>query len=229
MKTEDKFWFKWMLNYSFGELIGIGIAATIGRFLFIGFSSKVSSSGGTSFLTLIILLIAGIVEGFITGYIQWKSLSKVVLHIKAKTWIITTTIATIISWLLILPPSVMFISILSKISAINTYYSVLYIGLAGIAFGGLIGIMQFFIIKKHYNRPLVWIFANVVGWIISFLIVYKSLLLFKDSTSFVYNLMLIIGSCILSGLLQGIVAGTALHFLMSVRKGDEIKIDVNLQ
>jgi hypothetical protein len=213
MEADQKFWYRWMFNYSIGELLGIGAAAAIGRFLFVGFSH---SSSQTPALTFTILIMAGAVEGFIIGYIQWKSLSKLVSRFKPFVWILTTTLSTIAGWLLILPPAVMFISFLSKLYLIDNSYSIFYTALVGMAFGGLIGIPQFFIIKRFYKNALTWIFANVMGWTASFLIIYTALSMFAASSP-IYNLSLIVISCILSGLVQSIVTGTALHFLMPVR------------
>ncbi len=217
MGTDQKFWYKWMLNYSFGELLAIGIATIIGRFLFTGTSNTVL----TPFTTFVILIIAGTTEGFIIGYIQWKSLSKVLLHFKAIPWIATTTLSAIAGWLLILPPALMLISFLSKFSLISDYYSILYTALLGMSFGGLIGIPQFFLIKKFYRNALVWILVNVFGWMFSFLIIYLAMSMLVDAASFIYNLALIIIACVLSGLIQGVVTGTSLHFLMSVKKEHE--------
>lgn len=213
MKASQKFWYRWMLNYSFGELLGIGAAATIGRLLFVNFSN-VSS---TSAMAFIILVVAGVAEGLIIGYIQWKSLSKLVLHFRPGLWVMVTILSALTGWLLILPPAVMFISFLSKLALISDYYSVFYSTLAGVAFGGLIGIPQFFIIRKFYKNAAIWIFANTIGWAFSFLVIYSALSLLSNTTSFVYNLFVIVGACILSGLAQGIVTGTSLHFLMSVK------------
>ncbi len=63
-----------MLNYYFGELIGIGAAAIIARFLFLNFPS--TSSNSQSVLTMILLLIAGTAEGLIIGYIQLRSIQQ---------------------------------------------------------------------------------------------------------------------------------------------------------
>ena len=221
MKIADKFWYRWMLNYSFGELLGIGAAATIGRFLFIGFTNTTSSPASTSFLTFIILVIAGAAEGCIIGYVQWKSLSKMILHFKPALWIFVTTFFTIAGWLLVLPPAVLFISILSKIALINNYYSLLYTALVGVAFGGLIGIPQFFIVRKFYKNAVMWILANALGWALSFLIIYSAMTLITSMNSYFYNLALVIISCVLSGLVQGVVTGTSLHFLMSIRTDHE--------
>jgi hypothetical protein len=216
MSSEQKFWYKWMLNYSFGEVLGIGAAAIIGRFLFIEFSG--TSSASSSNLALAILIMAGAAEGLIIGSIQWKSLSKLALHFKALPWIIVTTVSTIAGWIVVLPPAVVFISFLSKISLMNNYYSIISTILVGMAFGGLIGIPQFFIIRNFYKNASIWILANTVGWTLSFLIIYFTLFLFSANGSFIYGLFLVVSACVLSGLIQGIVTGTSLHFLMITRR-----------
>ena len=214
--TDRKFWVKWMLKYSFGELMAIGAAATLGRFLFMDFSKH--SPLNTSVITFIILVSAGALEGLIIGFVQWKSLSKVIRHFKLAPWMAVTTISAIAGWLLILPPAVMFISFLSKFSMITNYYSIIYTVVVGMSFGGLIGIPQFFIIKKYCTKSLVWIFANAIGWTFSFLIIYTAMLMFNYTTSLLYNLFLIMMSCMLSGLVQGFITGTSLHFIMSVKE-----------
>jgi hypothetical protein len=216
LKTQDKFWYKWMLNYSLGELLGIGAAAIVGRLLFIQFSN--ASETSSSVLTAVILIMAGAAEGLIIGFIQWKSLSKLVRHFKPVPWIVTTMFCTIAGWLLVLPPAVLFISFLTKMFLINNYYSAFYTMLVGMAFGGLVGIPQFFIIKRFYFNAIIWVFANILGWMFSFLIIYFTLSLFGNDPSFGYSLFLISGACVLSGLIQGIVTGTSLHFAMIIRK-----------
>lgn len=223
-KNENPFWRKWIINYSLGELIGIGIAASIGRLLFFTFPEN--STISQSALTVIILIIAGMAEGFILGYIQWKSLLKIIPGFTPVLWIFVTTFSALAGWLFILPPGVMFIAFLSKISLISTYSSYLYTMLVGTVFGGLIGIPQFFIIRKYFKNGAVWIISNTISWMFSFLIVYSALLLFHYTSSPVQNFLLIALACILSGLIQGFVTGTSLHFLMSIRKKKEEPLKV---
>lgn len=217
-KPEKSFWRTWIVNYSFGELVGIGIAASIGRFLFFTFPE--SSAISQSALTVIILTIAGIAEGVILGYIQWKALLKIVPDFTPTLWIFVTTFSALAGWLFILPPGVMFIAFLSKISLISTYSSYVYTMIVGAAFGGLIGFPQFFIVRKYFRNAAVWIVSNTLGWMLSFLIVYSALLLFNYTTTVVQNFLLIALACVLSGLTQGLITGTSLHFLMSIRRLD---------
>lgn len=113
-----------------------------------------------------------------------------------------------------LPPSVVFISFLSSLNLINNYYSILYAGLAGLAFGGIISITQFFVIRKFYRNAEAWIIANALGWMLSFMVIYIALSVFPYTKSFIYNVLIIITSCIVSGIIQGIIAGTFLQLFM---------------
>ncbi len=222
MNREQKFWNRWMLIYSFGEILGIGAAATIGRFLFIGFSS--TSIAQSSALFFFILVMSGAAEGIIIGYVQWKSLSKLLVNFHPVIWIITTSLAAITGWLLILPPSVVFISFFSTLKLINAYYSLLYAAFAGMAFGGIIGITQYFIIKQFYNKAYVWIMANALGWMHSFITIYLALLLLSHFTSIILNFIIIFLSSSLSGLIQGILTGSALHFSMRIKGTHKIEL-----
>jgi uncharacterized membrane protein len=124
MKIYKKFWFQWVMNYSIGELMGIAAAAAIGRIMFMNLSND--NGDYTSLFPFTILLIAGAAEGFIIGYTQWKSISLLVTNFKPVAWILTTTIAVIVGWLSILPPSVVFIAFLSSFDLIGDYHSMLY-------------------------------------------------------------------------------------------------------
>ncbi|MFD0997764.1 hypothetical protein ACFQ21_00535 [Ohtaekwangia kribbensis] len=222
MKIYKKFWFQWVMNYSIGELMGIAAAAAIGRIMFMNLSND--NGDYTSLFPFTILLIAGAAEGFIIGYTQWKSISLLVTNFKPVAWILTTTIAVIVGWLSILPPSVVFIAFLSSFDLIGDYHSMLYTGLAGLAFGGIISTPQFFIIRKHYRHAETWIMANAIGWMLSFMVLYAALSVFTHTTSFIFNVLVIILSCIVSGAIQGIITGTFLHLVM-VTKTDAGKMN----
>ncbi|MEO7989357.1 MAG: hypothetical protein ABI663_07440 [Chryseolinea sp.] len=212
MKNEEKFWYRWMLNYSFGELLGIGAAAIIARFLFVEYSQLPHES---SILTAIVLIIAGASEGLIIGYVQWKSLSKLIQNFKPGPWITVTTLTSIAGWILILPPAVLIIFFFARVSSQSAYTSILYTLSTGAAFGGIIGISQFFLIRKYFNNATVWIFATASCWALSFLILYVTLSFFSTS---LINIILIASACVLSGLVQGSVTAICVHFLMDIKK-----------
>jgi len=212
MKKEERFWRRWILSYSLGELFGIGAAAIIARSLYMGYSQI--DEGQSPLLSALVLIMAGTSEGLIIGYIQWKSLTRVIKDLKPAPWIITTTLTSILGWFVILPPAVLLIFFFARLATHDQYTSILSALLAGTAFGGLIGIAQFFIIRKFATNAVIWIFANAVSWSLSFLILYFALLSFSGS---VIDTLRIALACMSSGLVQGIVTGVSLHFLMGLK------------
>lgn len=212
MRNDEKFWSRWIFHYSIGELVGIGIAAIIARLLYIGYSEI--DDGQSPTLNTFVLVVAGTLEGLIMGYVQWRSLSRVIGSLKPAPWIITTTLSSAIGWLLIFPPAVLIIFFFARLSAHTQYTSVLYTLLAGLTFGGLIGICQFFIIRNYFNNAIIWFFANAISWALSFLILYFAL---SFVGAVLINTVVIILACLASGLAQGMVTGTSLYFLMRVK------------
>jgi len=219
MRREEKFWYQWIAFYSIGEMLGIGTAAMVARFLLIEYSQSTYTS--STVLTALVLILAGTIEGLIIGYVQWKSLSKLVTDFTPTRWITITTLASISGWLFILPPAVIVIFFFSQHFWLGNPHSILFTIITGLAFGGLIGMAQYSIIKKFFNRALTWVLATAIGWSLSFVFVYTALSLFSSP---LYNIMLIAVACILSGLTQGLVNSTAVHLILRIKKEYERSI-----
>lgn len=210
-----QFWIKWILNYSVGELLAIGVATTVGRLVFVELSDEIADS--PTFVTPLVLIAIGLVEGWVIGYLQWRSLSRLVINFQSAAWVYTTMIATTVGWVLIIPPTILLVAFFVDFGLATKYYSVLYAALAGGSFGSIIGIGQYFILRRFYNNGLVWVFSNAAGWTLSFLVVFFCLSFLDRANGFLYNVSLLSLACVVSGLSQGLIIGTALHFLMSVR------------
>jgi hypothetical protein len=213
MQKDRKAWHHWMRNYSLGDLVAMGGVASIGRFLLMNYSQKtlLHSEPGISWLTLIVV---GALEGILIGFIEWKSLSGLI-NLKSGSWIAVTVLATAIGWLFILSPAIVYISVLSRFSEINRTYFAIYTGIAGMSFGTLVGIPQYLILKKFYKNSVMWILANALAWMLSFVIIYSALAMFTHSA--ILNVLLTGFACAASGLLQGTITGLCLHFSMTLR------------
>jgi hypothetical protein len=101
---------------------------------------------------------------------------------------------------------------------INKYYSVLYSLLAGAGFGGIVGFAQYLILRRFYNNAIVWFIANSLSWMFSFFAIYFSVSMLSGQHTLFFNVSVMIIACICSGLIQGLITGSSLHFLMSAKK-----------
>jgi hypothetical protein len=215
MDTKNKFWFKWVVNYSLKELLAVGVATTIGRLLYVEFSEAINR--GPDFVVPLVLTVTGIAEGLSLGYLQWRSLSRLVTNFRKTPWILVTTIMMTIGWVVVIPPSMLLIAFFIDFHLADKYYSILYTLVAGVAFGGICGFGQFFVLKRYYSNAIIWLFSNAFSWMLSFLIVYVCLVFLGGSTGFLSNVFLLILASGCSGLVQGLITGFTLHYLMSVR------------
>jgi hypothetical protein len=215
--SDNKFWWKWILNYSLGELLVIGIATTIGRLVMVELSDMMSQS--PSYVTPVLVIVIGAIEGLTIGFLQWRSMKLLLSDLKANIWILITVAATTLGWFLVIPPTIFLIAFFVDFGLANEYYSFIYSLLAGAAFGGIIGFAQFFVLKKFYRHAFNWVLSNIVGWMFSFFIVYAGIATISGTHSVAYNSGVIVLACVLSGLGQGLITGISLHYLMSVRKG----------
>ena len=213
---KDSFWSQWMLRYTFGELLGIGSAAVICRLLLVEFSDVIIDY--PSYVTSFVLAMSGLAEGWIIGYLQWRSLSKLVANLGKRVWVLITMISMITGWLLIIPPAIFFISFFIDFSMEGRFYTFVSTAIMGLSFGGIVSAGQYFVLKKFYNNSLVWIPANVIGWMVSFLVVYLTLALMKHTHNPLVNILLMIMACIVSGIIQGVLSGLSLRLIMSSRK-----------
>jgi hypothetical protein len=216
MKPDRIFWLRWIVNYSLGELLAIGLATLIGRLLLIELSDQLAHAPGL--ITPLMLAVIGLAEGWMIGYVQWRSLSRLVVNFKRRLWIVVTMAVMVVGWLIIVPPAIFFISLFIDFHLTAHYYSILYTALAGLCFGSVIGTGQFFVIRRFYKNSMMWVAANSVSWMLSFLLVFFCLSLLEHSGNVFYNLTLIIMACAGSGFVQGALTGAVLHFLMPVQE-----------
>lgn len=212
----DRFWRKWILTYSLSELFVIGVATAFGRLILVELSDFISGLPAPVVWSFLILV--GVAEGLTIGYLQWRSLSKLVADFGLGSWIAITVVAFTLAWAVIMPPSIFLIAFFTDFALVNRYYSTLYSMLSGMAFGAIISIGQFLVLKRFFNHAFVWVFSNTVSWMVSFLVISYSVSALLATHSFSYNLTVMILACIFSGLMQGVITGSGLHFLMSVKK-----------
>ncbi len=214
--SENKFWLKWILNYSLGELLVIGIATTIGRLILVEFADFMSQSPW--FVTPLFMILIGMIEGLTIGYLQWRSIRKLAGDLRLRSWLLATVASTTFGWILIFRPTIFLVAFFVDFGFDNKYYSFLYTLLAGATFGGIVGFAQYFILRRFYENAFAWAFSNVVGWMLSFLTIYLSISFIRSAHSLIYSVGVIVLACVCSGLVQGLTTGTSLHYFMSIRK-----------
>jgi len=199
------YWLKWTIACGIGEFLGIGVAAGI-WFLHFRFLGEPESPGG-KVLLLGIMVLAGIIEGSITGCFQWEVLRKRFTRLRTGNWLLFTALGAAAAWLLGMMPSLFFIpeSVASSEPGAEPsgwLFAVLALS-SGAVLGALFGAFQWIELRRHTTGSGKWIPANLLGWMAGLAIIYLGASMTPEGA----GLALIVVTGAASGLLSGLSVG----------------------
>lgn len=203
--SNKEYWLRWTIACGIGEFLGIGVAAGVAvlHFRFLGEPQTISQR----ILVIVVMILAGIIEGLITGSFQWVVLKRRFLNMKAKNWLAFTALGAATAWFLGMIPSVFFAPDASASPSTNVDFSMLQIvllaALIGIVLGALFGFFQWVELKKHASKASRWIPANSLGWAVGLAIIFLGASMPSVDTSLA--IVILIGT--VSGLLAGLAVG----------------------
>ena len=203
--SNKKYWLNWTIACGIGEFLGIGVAAGIAflHFKFLGEPQTI----GQRILVIAVMMLAGIIEGLVTGSFQWSVLKKRFVNMKAKNWLFFTALGAATAWLLGMIPSIFFAPEPSTSSSAIVEFSnvqiALLAALSGVVLGALFGVFQWVELKKHTPDAGRWILANSLGWTVGLVIIYLG----ASTPSVDTSLAVIILIATIAGLLAGLSVG----------------------
>ena len=210
------FWKKFTLYCGIGEMLGLILAAAIGYFTLIGIKAPPGWSVQLEVLGLMAL--AGIFEGSLLGYFQWKALAGKLPELPAFKWIAATALLTILGWtfctlgfLMYYPEGPVIPFIFSEFSLFDHPFLFLLEGVVAGVFAGLgIGLFQWVVLRRHLEKAGRWIWANILGWGLGLnFILVATYLPFSGLHLWAILLMGAAG-----GLLAGLTAGLVISLIM---------------
>lgn len=203
--SNKRYWLNWTIACGMGEFLGIGVAAGI-AFLHIHFLGEPQTIG-QRLLVIVVMVLAGIIEGLVVGSFQWSVLRRKFANLKVPNWLIVTALGAATAWLLGMLPSTFFAPEPSTASSESLEFSgaqfALLAVLSGIVLGALFGAFQWVELRKHTAKASRWILANLFGWTVGLTIIYLGASAPLVETGLVA--VIIIGT--ISGLLAGLSVG----------------------
>lgn len=206
-KRSSNLWLKWTLYCGLGEFLGITTAAII------AVTINTNVGDPNTFIKLITVfaavIMSGIFEGAITGFLQAKILSKV-FSINIKRWITLTASVAVIGWLAGTIPSTVITSTqnLNDSAQPTLFQMLIYAALLGLVAGTAFGFAQWFELKHHVQKASRWIVANAIAWAIAMIIIFTAATLPDINTPIPIIILL---GCI-CGLLAGLILGAITGF-----------------
>lgn len=208
--NRNKFLIQWVLYSSFGVLLGFGFAALSGFFIATVLGYEDLMLYQSPWLPVLIMVVAGFVEGCILGIIQAVPLLKAFPLVSKLNWTILTGTGGAIAWGIgtLAGPvisekyftSISFVSVLVAISML-------------VVLAGILGIAQWIELKKHFADSWKWIVYTIIGWGIGLSISFTGTSIITETTPIAW----IITISLLSGFLMGAAAAFVTGLYLRVK------------
>ncbi len=212
MSTPSGFYRKWILACGLAEFIGIGIAAGFAVF------SQLYVDGPAWWqrtMVLLLMIIAGSIEGTLVGYFQWRVLSLKFSKLAARRWIQLTIAAAVVAWLLGMLPSTLASGAETGSDASfdpQTWMMVLMGMGMGLVLGPLFGFFQWLELRRHAQKSHLWIWANLLGWMGGLAFIFLGASLPSLQTPIWGIILSAIAGGLTGGLTVGIITGWFLTY-----------------
>ncbi len=204
----NRLWLAWIFACAIGELLGIGAAAGVALLHLTLFGEPQNIS--QHIILLVIMVLAGCLEGLITGYFQWSVLRVKFPDMRSRNWIFATVGGAATAWFLGMLPSIYFslqpISQGSAIEITNVQFAALSL-ISGIVLGAVFGVFQFLELRRHARDAWQWITANSLAWMMGMMVIYTGASMPSESTPLLLILLISTLSGLFAGLSVGMVTG----------------------
>jgi hypothetical protein len=144
---------RWFYTVTLGEFIGFIIPSIVGVTTVYFHKEGIPQA--------IYMVIAGMGEGCVLGYAQSRIIKKVIPQINPKQWILATTLAAGVAWLIGMLPSTLypFIKNISLVLLIPSGITLACILLLSI------GYAQYIVLRPFVKNAGIWIWGNILAWV----------------------------------------------------------------
>lgn len=155
--AERRLWVLWLTANAAGELVGFGIPAFVTFLFAVPSGDAVGSDAAAALATLL----AGGPEGFVLGSAQSVVLRSALPRVPRGLWRLATVVGAVAAWELGLfagdrvAPAVWELGLWAAIS-----FALIML----VLLGGLLGLAQWWVLRRIYGDVAGWIPANVLGW-----------------------------------------------------------------
>lgn len=209
----------WIFICGVGELAGMAAASFL--YLVGRFTVGQAFLGWHGLVLLLIVLVTGVLEGSIAGYFQWTMLTHRYPRLLLKPWIRATAWGTAVGCLLGSLPTVQLANHFQNHPGNLGMAKLLILALIGMVLGGMIGLVQWWELKKHSLQSGYWILANAMAWPLAVGVLYWGATQATNQlpAEIVFSLSLTFGLC--SGLAFGIISGLFLFLIQPIADFDK--------
>ncbi len=186
-------WWRWTLATATGELLGFAVPAAVGPLAVTGLSGLPMAPRALA--TLLLVALAGVVEGAALGLAQWLVLRRALPPLAARAWALPTALAAGLAYILGFAPST-----LGDLGAATAVVIAAWIVVA-LPLLLSIGLAQWRVLRRYVPRAGRWVAANAAGWLVGLPFTFAGIALVPDGSP--------IGVYVIAGVVSGWLMGAA--------------------
>jgi len=223
----DRFYKQWIIANGLAEGVGLSAAFFVG-YIFTPINASISAFSIVS-LTLLVVIIGALFEGAIVGIAQSIPLKSINAGVSKKSWIIATMIGVELAWLAGTVPAIalsLFTTPASQLALSDTLLPLQYFFavVSGLVIGSLLGVPQWLLLRKHFNKTGRWVSANALAWAAGMPLIFIGMEFIPWSGSWLSISVALILVCITAGAVVGTIHG---WFLVKILQSSGAKYEYN--
>lgn len=206
-------WARWVLANGLAEMVGLGISGAFFVYLVLN-----EARWGVLPAALIAIVISTLVEGTAVGLAQWLVLRRPLPRLRLGAWWAGTAAGALVAWTLGMLPSTLMGMAQASGAPVDAAAMpgqaltlLLAVGLGAVA-GPLLGLGQWWVLRRHVERAWWWIPAQALGWAAGMPLVFQMVDWIAPGAFTLVDASIAAGMLFLTGALVG-----ALHGLILLR------------
>lgn len=157
---KDPIYTDWLKSVTAGEFLGFLIPSVLGA---ITFQLQVPQ-----LVQALVMVMAGMGEGFVLGYFQAHVLAKHFAAFKERTWIIATVYGAGAAWVIGMLPS----TFSEQFGAMPLWLIIAIATILGVTLLLTIGFTQYLVLRNYAKNASRWVWANALAWLGGLLVVF---------------------------------------------------------
>lgn len=203
-------WWRWTLATMTGELLGFAVPAVL---MPVAIAALQRTGHGTqAVVTLVLAVLAGIVEGASLGFAQALVLRRCILNLAWGEWVRNTAIAAGIAYIFGMLPSTLMDIVPLPVPILIASTVILALPLLV-----SIGFAQWLVLRRYVVRAGRWIWANAIAWVVGLAMPFIGLTLVPDNSPVAVFVAAGVASGVLMGATVGAITGITLVRLLKPR------------
>lgn len=212
MPVPSRFLTKWIAAMLGFEALGFGLAFGLG-FAIQSLALRGSPEGSELSLVATIGLasLTGAVEGTSLATGQWLVLRRLLPALRWRAWATCTAIGGALPWAIGM-------GLGTSMQAMPPVWAMalIFVG-SGLVFGGLLGLCQAFVLRRHLDIAGAWVAANALGWMIGLAATYAASALLDESSPVILVLMIGLAAGATMALTPALLTGLLLRRVTRAR------------